>query len=217
LVVLTRLLALLVLVAAACASPDGEDGPGTDTTSPATTSPVTTSPVTTSGTLSPDTTSPVTTSPVTTSGTLSPDTTSPVTTSPVTTSPVDVELPAALRGRDTLTVTIGERNLLVAVSDDAAERAQGLMFVSDLEDLDGMLFVWDTDHRGDFWMKDTLIPLDIVWFDAAGTLVGEAEMEPCQAEPCARYDPGVPYRYAVETPAGALDFVTPATQLRGVP
>jgi uncharacterized membrane protein (UPF0127 family) len=79
------------------------------------------------------------------------------------------------------------------------------MFVEDLGDLDGMLFVFEAERTGAFWMKKTLIPLDIGFFGDSGGLVGVLRMVPCEAYPCRRYDIGAPYRYALEVPAGVFN------------
>lgn len=107
----------------------------------------------------------------------------------------------------TATVTIGTEMWLVAVADEPAERSRGLMGVTDLGDLDGMLFAWDDDVTSGFWMKDTLIPLDIAFFAADGVLVDLLRMEQCPADPCPVYHPAGPYRYAVETEVGRWEDV----------
>ncbi|MDP3983928.1 MAG: DUF192 domain-containing protein [Acidimicrobiia bacterium] len=109
-----------------------------------------------------------------------------------------------LSGWEVATVSVEGEDLLVAVADDASERAQGLMGVEDLGDLDGMLFVFPAEATGGFWMKDTILPLDIAFFAADGTLVEVLTMEPCQADPCRLYVPSSPYLWALEAPAGTL-------------
>ena len=66
---------------------------------------------------------------------------------------------------------------------------------------DGMLFVFSQATSGGFWMKNTLVPLTIVYFDTAGRRVRRMSMTPCRKDPCRIYDPGRQYRYALELPA----------------
>jgi hypothetical protein len=63
---------------------------------------------------------------------------------------------------------------------------------------DGMLFVFPETTTGGFWMKNTLVPLTIVFFDTAGKRVRKLSMMPCRTDPCRIYDPGRPYRFALE-------------------
>ena len=121
--------------------------------------------------------------------------------------------PAGLEGFETSTVTIDGRELSVAVAETPDQRSQGLMGVTDLGGLDGMLFVFQADSDGGFWMKNTLIPLDIVFFTAGGGFVNSLTMTPCTQDPCQTYRPGGTYRYALEAPAGNLTFVTPTALL----
>ncbi len=113
----------------------------------------------------------------------------------------------------TASITVGDRAMTVAVADTPDERSQGLMGVTDLDGLDGMLFVFQADSDVGFWMKDTLIPLDIAFFDADGAFVDRLMMEPCTADPCPTYQPVGSYRYALEAPAGDLSFVDEGTSL----
>lgn len=100
------------------------------------------------------------------------------------------------------TVTVGDDTLVVALADRRELRRRGLMGVTDLGDLDGMLFVMDEIVRSAFTMRDTLIPLHIAFFAEDGALVDLLEMTPCEAEPCPTYQPSGFYRYAVEVPLG---------------
>lgn len=105
-----------------------------------------------------------------------------------------------------LTSPSGENILLkVEVADDDESRERGLMFRTHL-DLDaGMLFVFDEAKPLSFWMKNTLIPLDILYFDSEGMLVSAVTMTPCTADPCATYPSGGSSLYALEVPSGFIE------------
>ena len=126
-----------------------------------------------------------------------------------------VDIPERLADHDLDMVVVGDRLMLLAIADSPALRAQGLKQVSDLGDLDGMLFYWRHEASGTFWMKDTLIPLDIVWFNEDGTYAGRASMQPCTVEPCTEYSPdGDPdYRFAIEAAPGDLDWIDESTRI----
>ncbi len=63
---------------------------------------------------------------------------------------------------------------------------------------DGMLFVFPGPTTGGFWMKDTLVPLTIAFFNADGERVRKLSMTPCRTDQCPIYDPGRTYRFALE-------------------
>lgn len=83
---------------------------------------------------------------------------------------------------------------------DSDGRARGLMHRRKAP-ADGMLFVFPGDTTGGFWMKNTLVPLAIVFFDAQGKQVRRFSMRPCRRDPCPIYSPRRRYRYALELPA----------------
>lgn len=99
---------------------------------------------------------------------------------------------------DTGTVTV---RVEVARTPEAWSR--GLAGRRTLAENAGMLFVFPDDTVRTFWMKDTLIALDIMFADATGTIVSVKTMAPCVGEPaCPTYESGVPARYALEVRAG---------------
>ena len=95
--------------------------------------------------------------------------------------------------------------LEVEVADEPDERSTGLMGRERLDPYDGMAFVWDEPVRSSFWMKDTLIPLSIAFWDRGGAIVAILDMEPCAADPCPTYDPGVAFVGALEVASGRLE------------
>ena len=91
----------------------------------------------------------------------------------------------------------------VELATDNESRAQGLMFRDKLRDGTGMLFLFPTTGEYPFWMKNTLIPLDMVWIDEQRRIVHvKTDVPPCEADPCPSYAPGVPARYILEVAAG---------------
>ncbi len=82
------------------------------------------------------------------------------------------------------------------------EREYGLMNRSFLDH--GMLFIFQNAQPMTFWMKNTLVPLDIVFFDANRAYISSTTMQPCVADPCTLYPSAEPAQYALEMPAGFL-------------
>jgi hypothetical protein len=104
-----------------------------------------------------------------------------------------------------LITTAGEDvELSIEVADDEAERARGLMLRRALPDNAGMVFLYPEPTEGSFWMKNTLIPLSIAFFDDEGTILRILDMEPCREDPCPLYTPGVAFTGALEVNRGAF-------------
>ncbi|MBI5149637.1 MAG: DUF192 domain-containing protein [Candidatus Omnitrophica bacterium] len=83
------------------------------------------------------------------------------------------------------------------------ELHRGLQFRRSLDPGSGMLFVFQKSEPYTFWMKDTLIPLDMIWIDSGRRIVHvEHNVPPCVADPCPRYPPGHEALYVLEINAG---------------
>jgi hypothetical protein len=88
----------------------------------------------------------------------------------------------------------------IASTDETRER--GLMFRTSLAENAGMLFVFPSlDYQG-FWMKNTLIPLDLLWLNERKEIVYFVTADPCKKDPCGSYQPLQKALYVLEVSAG---------------
>jgi hypothetical protein len=95
--------------------------------------------------------------------------------------------------------------LCVLVASTQAEQNQGLMGQTSLHGFAGMAFTFTAPSTELFYMKDTLIPLSIAWFDASGAFVASLDMRPCPPDAlCPTYAAGRPYQLALEVSTGRL-------------
>jgi uncharacterized protein len=102
----------------------------------------------------------------------------------------------------------------VEVADTEAERARGLMQRAEMPSAAGMLFVYQADTHAFFWMKDTLIPLDMVFADAAGRVTRvHSDAVPQDLTPI---DGGDGVRYVLEINAGLAKRmgIVPGSEMR---
>jgi len=101
-------------------------------------------------------------------------------------------------------VSSGERItiLTVQIADTQEKRDKGLMFVGQLPENEGMLFVFSGKTNVGFWMKNTLIPLSIAFLDSDGKILKILDMVPCKEDECPTYDPELSYHYAIEVNLG---------------
>ncbi|MGD0781551.1 MAG: DUF192 domain-containing protein [Candidatus Aminicenantales bacterium] len=83
------------------------------------------------------------------------------------------------------------------------ERARGLMNRETILPDQGMLFVFGEEAVHSFWMKNTLIPLDMLWLGSDRRIIHiERDVPPCKADPCPSYGPQRPASYVLELKGG---------------
>lgn len=107
----------------------------------------------------------------------------------------------------------------VEVAADDELRAQGLMYRDHLRPGTGMLFIFPRDGEYSFWMKNTLIPLDMIWIDSQQRVTAvKFNVPPCRIEECPSYTPGAISRYVLEVAGGVAQQhgIKPGDQLRFV-
>ena len=101
------------------------------------------------------------------------------------------------------TVSLDGHAFTVEIAATPAEQEHGLMDRTSMPADHGMLFVFPDSQPRTFWMKNTLIPLDMLFFDASRHLVAiQANAQPCKADPCQLYPSNEPARYVLELNAG---------------
>ncbi len=136
-------------------------------------------------------------------------TAAPSTTAPPSTTTLPTPPPAPdtgdVAGFEIITARLDGQPLILALADTPDLQRRGLMEVRSMGDLDGMVFVWEDPRPVSFWMKGTLIPLDIGFFDPEGVLFQVLSMTPCAADPCPTYPSEAPTRYALEARPGFFD------------
>jgi hypothetical protein len=92
-------------------------------------------------------------------------------------------------------------NVQLAIT--AGEKEKGLMDRNKLADDEGMLFVYDSEGGYGYWMKNTFIPLDIIWIDKDKNVVYVNEnTQPCIQNDCPIIKPNVKAKYILEVNAG---------------
>lgn len=116
---------------------------------------------------------------------------------------VAMALSGCASGNGTWVELAGQR-YVVEVADDDAERARGLMFREELPTDRGMLFLHEREEPQAYWMKNTKIPLDILYFDSQRRLVSQQrDVPPCSlGDGCPPYPSTGPARYVLELNAG---------------
>jgi uncharacterized membrane protein (UPF0127 family) len=100
-------------------------------------------------------------------------------------------------------VCLDNKCFSVELAKTDAEREKGLMYRTQLGADKGMLFIFDQEGVYPFWMKNTLIPLDIIWIDSNGKVVFIGEnIQPCKIIICPTTNPQVKAKYVLEINAG---------------
>jgi uncharacterized membrane protein (UPF0127 family) len=94
------------------------------------------------------------------------------------------------------------------LADTPQKKSKGLMFRQELEENWGMFFLFDKESKHSFWMKNTLIALDIIWIDDDFKVVYIKEsFQPCQEDNCPSVVPNRKAKYVLEINAGIADKI----------
>ena len=104
-------------------------------------------------------------------------------------------------------VELNGKRYAVEIADTQETRERGLMFRDEMASDHGMLFVHDREEPLAYWMKNTKIPLDILYFDTGRKLVSQQrDVPPCTlGDACPPYPSEAPARYVLELNAGQAE------------
>ncbi len=99
----------------------------------------------------------------------------------------------------TAETALGAQSFTIEIADDPEERSRGLMFRTRMAERHGMLFVFQETRPLGFWMKNTPLPLDLVFIGEDGHVVDVLQGEPYSTD---AISPGRPARFVLELNAG---------------
>ena len=103
-------------------------------------------------------------------------------------------------------VVLKGKTFYVELAENDEQHTRGLMFREQMAPDRGMFFIFRSEYMHAFWMKNTLIPLDMLYFDKKLQLVSmQTNVPPCKADPCPSYPSSGPAQYVLELNAGTAD------------
>ncbi len=102
-----------------------------------------------------------------------------------------------------ITIYIQDKPFRAEIADTPERHLRGLMFRTQIKDDYAMLFVFAEEEIRSFWMKNTLIPLDIIYLNSDKQIVDMyGSVPPCKTDPCPGYESALPARFVVEINGG---------------
>lgn len=99
---------------------------------------------------------------------------------------------------NTITVMISGEEFKLELADNWQRRQRGLMFREELDDRSGMLFIYPAPGNHRIWMKNTKIPLTVIWLDQSARVIDVKKLEPCQQQDCPVYGVDSLSKYILE-------------------
>jgi uncharacterized protein len=105
-------------------------------------------------------------------------------------------------------VCFGAKCFYVELAVTSEEISRGLMFREHLDPDKGMLFIYKYEGVHYFWMKNTLIPLDMIWINSNREVISiSKDVQPCQTSQCPLISPEQKVQYVLELNGGTSDKI----------
>ncbi|MFC1691247.1 DUF192 domain-containing protein [Nanoarchaeota archaeon] len=102
-------------------------------------------------------------------------------------------------------VIIGDNTIFVELAQTREDHSKGLMNKTNLPEDNGMLFIFSKPRSVNLWMKNTLIPLDMIFIDEDNVIVNIETAQPCKEDPCKEFSSKVGVKFVLEVNAGYAD------------
>jgi len=116
---------------------------------------------------------------------------------------------------DRVSLIINGTRYSIEVAKTWKQRSQGLMVRESLDIRQGMLFVYPQPGNHRIWMKNTLIPLSVIWLDDNETVIEVKILSPCKLDPCPSYGVSEPVKYIIEL-SSEVTSVKSGDRIKGV-
>ncbi|MCZ6667529.1 MAG: DUF192 domain-containing protein [Gammaproteobacteria bacterium] len=101
------------------------------------------------------------------------------------------------------------------IAKTSKQRQQGLMFRQQLEIREGMLFIYPQPGNHRIWMKNTRIPLSVIWLDENGVIIDVQILPPCDSDPCQSYGVSRVSKYIIELNS-RVGSISPGDRIKGL-
>lgn len=101
----------------------------------------------------------------------------------------------------------------IEIADTNERKSQGLMYRRAIGRNAGMLFPYDAPVNLNIWMKNTLIPLAVIWLDEQARVIDKKILQPCRTPDCPSFGPGQLSMYVLELHPSELDRFSIGDQL----
>ncbi|MFT5219402.1 MAG: uncharacterized membrane protein (UPF0127 family) [Planctomycetota bacterium] len=126
-----------------------------------------------------------------------------------------ITLPS-VEAEEWMTITLGVSSYRVEQASTPAERQSGLMHRQSLAQGAGMLFLYPRSGQHRIWMKNTLIPLQVIWIDEDFEVIGSKILKPCESTYCPSFGVDRPSRFILEINSNE-PFAKAGTIVEGIP
>jgi hypothetical protein len=111
-----------------------------------------------------------------------------------------------LKSQRKIVVKIKDKPFLMDIAKTSEERNLGLMYKESLDSNKGMIFIYNKEKKYSFWMKNTMIPLDIIWLNKSKNVVYISKnTQPCKQNDCPSIKPNRRAIYVLEINANLSD------------